>query len=60
MKNSEVARECSRLLDWMDENTTCDASEKIAILKSCSTIIENQLSAESLRIMLHKMLKDRT
>lgn len=59
MKNSEVATECSRLLQWMDENMTCDASEKIAVLKSSSTIIENQLAAESMRIMLHKMLKDR-
>lgn len=60
MKNGELAKEAGRLLDWMDENLTCDASEKIAILKSSATIIENQLSAESLRIMLHKMLKDRT
>ena len=57
MKNSELCMGAAQILDWMDENLTCDAAERIAILKSCATIIENNLAAESLRTMLYNLHK---
>lgn len=57
MKNSELCMSAAQVLDWMEENLTCDASEKIAILKSCASVIENNLAAESLKTMLYNIHK---
>lgn len=56
MTNTELTEYTLQIVKLVDEELECDASIKIAALKSAVSIIENNITADAMRVALFNAL----
>jgi len=57
VKNEEVAKHVGKVVEFIDSIEGLDATQKVAVLKTSVSLIENAIQAEAIKQALYNAFK---